>query len=119
MPANNVPSRAICKLFLQILACFVTRGRCPGTSRLGAGRARYGRYFTVFTSFLNERIPCVCHAYVRGLHSVLMYSTRYARVRRHSSVGEGAICIVSPDGCSRPHSLGHMCAVQCVYVTSG
>ena len=44
---------------------------------------------------------------------------RYARVCRHSSVGEGAICIVSPDECSRPHSLGYMCAVQCVYVTSG
>ena len=37
----NVPSRAICKFSLQMLACFVTRGRCPGTSRLGARRARY------------------------------------------------------------------------------
>ena len=41
MPVNNVPSRAIFNFSLQMLACFATRGRYPGTSRLGAGRARY------------------------------------------------------------------------------
>ena len=80
----------------------------------------YGRYFTVFTSFLNERISCVCHVYVSArFRQCINVFAGYARVCRHSSVGKGEICIVSPDGCSRPRRLGQMRTVQCMYVTSG